>query len=100
MGLRCIEFSLGNKNPNMRAPHEASPERLAAVDTALHTPSLYDEALRLLARRGLPMPQSHTERDWTKVHHSPIFWVGVVMCLAAIMIYVLSDDLSWVPGRG
>ena len=42
-------------------------------------------------------PQT-TERDWTKVHHSPIFWVGVVMCLTAIMIYVLSDDLSWVPG--
>lgn len=44
-------------------------------------------------------PQA-TERDWRKVHHSPIFWVGVAMCLLAIMIYVLSDDLSWVPGRG
>ena len=37
-------------------------------------------------------------RDWRRIHHSPIFWIGVVMCLAAIMIYVLSDDLSWRPG--
>jgi hypothetical protein len=27
-----------------------------------------------------------------------VFWIGVVMCLAAIAIYVLSDDLSWRPG--
>jgi hypothetical protein len=27
-----------------------------------------------------------------------MFWVGVVMCLAAIVIYVWSDDLSWRPG--
>jgi hypothetical protein len=37
-------------------------------------------------------------RDW-KIHHSPLFWVGVVMCLAAIAIYVMTDDLSWLPGR-
>ena len=36
-------------------------------------------------------------RDWTRIHHSPLFWVGVVLCLAAIMIYVLSVDLSWTP---
>ena len=38
-------------------------------------------------------------RDWRRIHHSPMFWIGIVMCLAAIMIYVLSDDLSWRPGR-
>jgi hypothetical protein len=26
-----------------------------------------------------------------------VFWVGVVLCLAAILIYVWSDDLSWWP---
>jgi len=31
------------------------------------------------------------------IHHSPLFWIGVAMCLAAIVIYVLSDDLSWRP---
>ena len=34
------------------------------------------------------------------IHHSPMFWLGLVMCLAAIAIYLWSDDLSWVPGIG
>src|SRR6187549_1918916 len=61
---RCIEFRLGNKNAAMLKPHEHSPVRLATVQAAYEAPSLYDESLRLLARRGLPMPASHTERDW------------------------------------
>jgi hypothetical protein len=36
-------------------------------------------------------------RDWRRIHHSPIFWIGIALCLAAIMIYVLSDDLAWRP---
>jgi len=35
--------------------------------------------------------------DWRRVHHSPVFWIGIVMCLAAILIYVWSEDLSWRP---
>ena len=34
-------------------------------------------------------------RDWKRIHHSPMFWVGVLLCLAAILIYVMSDDLAW-----
>ncbi len=63
---RCIEFSLGNKNAAMLKPHAHSPARLAEVRAAHEAPSLYDEALRLLARRGLAMPQSHLQRDWTQ----------------------------------
>jgi tryptophan 2,3-dioxygenase len=63
---RCIEFSLGNKNKAMLAPHRHAPARLAQVEAAWRAPSLYDEALRLLARRGLPVPASHVERDWTQ----------------------------------
>jgi tryptophan 2,3-dioxygenase len=63
---RCIEFSLGNKNAAMLRPHEHRPERLAEVRAAYETPSLYDEALGLLARRGLPVPASHLQRDWTQ----------------------------------
>ena len=36
-------------------------------------------------------------RDWRQIHHSPVFWIGIVLCLAAIIIYVWSDDLSWRP---
>ncbi|HET9642471.1 MAG TPA: tryptophan 2,3-dioxygenase [Burkholderiaceae bacterium] len=63
---RCIEFLLGNKNAAMLKPHSHRPERLAEVEAAFRAPSLYDESLRLLARRGMPIPSSHTERDWTQ----------------------------------
>ena len=63
---RCIEFSLGNKNAAMLQPHAHSAERLALVQAAYAAPSLYDEALRLLARRGIAVPASHIERDWTQ----------------------------------
>ena len=63
---RCIEFSLGNKNALMLQPHTHRADLLARVDAAYRAPSLYDEALRLLARRGLPVPASHSKRDWTE----------------------------------
>jgi tryptophan 2,3-dioxygenase len=67
---RCIEFSLGNKNPAMLKPHEHRPDLLAIVAQAWRAPSLYDEALRLLQRRGIAVPTSHTERDWTKPYEA------------------------------
>jgi tryptophan 2,3-dioxygenase len=63
---RCIEFSLGNKNAAMLSPHQHRADLLAQVRAAYDAPSLYDEALRLLARRGIAVPASHVERDWTQ----------------------------------
>ncbi|MDQ7955823.1 MAG: tryptophan 2,3-dioxygenase [Pseudomonadota bacterium] len=63
---RCIEFALGNKNAAMLKPHAHRPDLLAQVEAAWRAPSLYDEALRLLARRGLPVPADHLARDWTQ----------------------------------
>ena len=63
---RRIEFMLGNKNAAMLKPHSHRPELLVRVEAAWRAPSLYDESLRLLARRGLPVPASHVERDWTQ----------------------------------
>ncbi|WP_441277362.1 hypothetical protein AB7783_08305 [Tardiphaga sp. 172_B4_N1_3] len=40
----------------------------------------------------------HEQRDDAArrpIHHSPLFWIGVVLCLSAIVIYVMSYDLSW-----
>ena len=67
---RCIEFAMGNKNAAMLKPHQHNAERLAVVQAAYEAPSLYDEALRLLARRGLPVPQSHTQRDWSQPYEA------------------------------
>jgi tryptophan 2,3-dioxygenase len=63
---RCIEFRLGNKNAAMLSPHRHRADLLAQVRAAYDAPSLYDEALRLLARRGIAVPASHVERDWTQ----------------------------------
>ncbi len=63
---RCIEFSLGNKNAAMLKPHAHRPDLLALVQAAYVAPSLYDESLRLLARRGIGVPATHTQRDWSQ----------------------------------
>jgi tryptophan 2,3-dioxygenase len=63
---RCIEFALGNKNGAMLKPHAHRPDLLAQVQAAYEAPSLYDESLRLLARRGLAVPPDHIDRDWTQ----------------------------------
>jgi tryptophan 2,3-dioxygenase len=67
---RCVEFLLGNKNAAMLKPHQHRPEILAKVEAAWRAPSLYDESLRLLARRGIAVPASHVERDWTQPYAS------------------------------
>ncbi|HET7528019.1 MAG TPA: tryptophan 2,3-dioxygenase [Burkholderiaceae bacterium] len=62
---RCIEFMMGNKNAAMLKAHEPHRERHSMVLAALNAPSLYDESLRLLARRGLAIPADHLRRDFT-----------------------------------
>ncbi len=49
---REIEFILGNKNRDMLRPHAARLDAHARLQAAFDAPSLYDEAIRLLARRG------------------------------------------------
>src|SRR5690606_3176452 len=63
---RQIEFMLGNKNPVMLRPHAHRPDLHAAVAQALAEPSLYDEAIRLLARRGFGIDPADVERDWSQ----------------------------------
>ena len=67
---RCIEFAAGNKSAVMLQPHAHRDDLHAAVETALRTPSLYDEALRAVARRGLPVPADRLERDWTQPYEA------------------------------
>ncbi|MCZ8076405.1 MAG: tryptophan 2,3-dioxygenase [Paucibacter sp.] len=62
---RRIEFMLGNKNAAMLKPHAHRPDLLAEVEAAWRAPSLYDEAIRLMQRRGIAVPAEALERDWT-----------------------------------
>jgi tryptophan 2,3-dioxygenase len=65
---RTMEFLLGNKNAAMIQVFEHDPAGQASLRDALHAPSLYDEALRHLARQGHAIPARHLERDWSKPH--------------------------------
>jgi tryptophan 2,3-dioxygenase len=63
---RQIEFMLGNKNPVMVKPHAHRPDLQALVAASLAEPSLYDEAIRLLGRRGFALEPGQTQRDWSQ----------------------------------
>ena len=71
---RCIEFACGNKNAAMLEPHRHVEARSDAVQEAFEAPSLYDEALRLMHRRGVEIPTDVLERDVT---HQYTAHVGV-----------------------
>ena len=62
---RQLEFLMGNKNADMVEVHEGDVKVQATLRADLAAPSLYDEALRLLARRGLAIPAQDLERDFT-----------------------------------
>jgi tryptophan 2,3-dioxygenase len=49
---RAIEFLCGNRNAAMLKPHAHRADVLAGLEGILSRPSLYDEAIRLLARSG------------------------------------------------
>ncbi|MGW9397885.1 tryptophan 2,3-dioxygenase family protein [Streptomyces sp. NPDC055642] len=60
---RRMEFLLGDKSASMLVPHRGAPRVHAELEKALHEPSLYDEVLRFLARRGHAIPQDVLRRD-------------------------------------
>jgi tryptophan 2,3-dioxygenase len=79
---RLIEFVLGNRNPAMAAPHQHRADVRDLLETELGTPGLYDEAIRVLGRRGFAVPGTRdfrqayvadpaVEAAWMKVYRDP-----------------------------
>ncbi|WP_054004717.1 tryptophan 2,3-dioxygenase [Cypionkella psychrotolerans] len=60
---RLIEYAVGNRNLAMLKPHAHRADLTALLEAELARPSLYDEALRHLARAGLPVPEDVLNRD-------------------------------------
>jgi len=67
---RLMEFMLGGRDAEMVSMHEATPEVAAQLRAELRRPSLYDEALRLLARRGFTIPAEVLERGLERPHQA------------------------------
>lgn len=65
---RGVEFLLGNKNARMLAVFEAEPDNARMLAELLAAPSLYDEFLRYLARKGYPIPARLLDRDVSIAH--------------------------------
>ena len=63
---RMLEFRLGNKHREMARVFESHPDINRQVQAALNEPSIYDEALALLARRGFPVPEEILKRDFSE----------------------------------
>lgn len=64
------------------------------VQDALTTPAI---AHTLMCGSEVSAMSKKKQLHSRRIHHSPLFWVGAVLFLAAIAIYVFSDDLSWRP---
>ena len=62
---RLLEFLLGNRNAALVTPFAHRADMHATLVAELSVPSLYDEALQLLARRGFDVPPERRERDWS-----------------------------------
>jgi tryptophan 2,3-dioxygenase len=78
---RMLEFLFGNKNAEMLAVHKRDNQAYATLERALAEPSLYDEVLRLLSRRGYGIPDEYLSRDFREpyVASKPVAgaWLGV-----------------------
>ncbi|HEV2548755.1 MAG TPA: tryptophan 2,3-dioxygenase [Stellaceae bacterium] len=61
---RAVEFLLGNKRAEMLAPFRHRADIHDALAALLQSPSIYDEAIMLLARRGFAIDRAARERDW------------------------------------
>ena len=63
---RAVEFLLGNKDDQTIKPFRHEPEVHAWLLSILKAPSVYDEFLRYLSRRGHAVPQERVERDFSE----------------------------------
>ena len=67
---RMIEFLLGRKDVRMMPLFKHRADIYGQLEAILNAPSIYDEFLRLLARRGMAVPVESIERDFTQPYQA------------------------------
>ena len=92
---RMIEFLLGNKDVAVMSQLKQRPEIVSLLENDLKAPSLYDEFLRHLSRKGIDVPPECVDRDWSqpreenralvavfkKIYDNPrVHWSAYEMC--------------------
>lgn len=78
---RELEFLLGNKDPDILQVFAYNDSVHSKLTRVLEAPSLYDEFLRYLERRGYPIPQEACARDWSQPYAAS---AGVVAVFKSI----------------
>jgi len=89
MQYRMLEFIIGNKNADTIEVHRRDPATYEVLQRALRSPSIYDETLRLLSRRGFQIPEDYVDRDWSQPY-APSKQVAA----AWLAVYHSTDD-NW-----
>jgi len=79
---RMIEFLLGNKSAVLMEPHRHRQDLFGPLEALHRAPSIYDEAIRVLARRGLAIAPACVERDWTSLRE-----FDESVCAAWVQVY-------------
>ncbi|PHS14752.1 MAG: tryptophan 2,3-dioxygenase [Kangiella sp.] len=69
-GYRKLEFLLGNKNSDLMAVHKSNQTTYDELNTILNAPSLYDEVIKVLHKKGLGINQGMLERDFSESYRS------------------------------
>ncbi len=95
---RMLEFRMGAKNAFMLKPHEHRQDLVAPLRAALEAPSIYDEVMRLLARRGMAVPGDVLARDLREPHTQSegviALWTAIYEnATAGFDLYELAEEL-------
>ncbi|MFG3049581.1 tryptophan 2,3-dioxygenase [Kitasatospora sp. NPDC048239] len=98
-----LEFLLGNKNPALLRMYDEVPQTQAELTEVLRSPGLYDDALALLARRGLAVPHEPSEQRyradaaveaaWRQVYTDPEY--AALQPLAEALLDVAERVTRW-----
>ncbi|MET8699067.1 tryptophan 2,3-dioxygenase family protein [Kitasatospora sp. NPDC004723] len=98
-----LEFLLGNKNAALLNMYRDSPRTHAELTAALRSPTLYDDALALLAHHGLAVPPTVSEQRhqadeavadaWRRVYTEPEH--AALLPLAEALLDVAERVTRW-----
>ncbi|MEZ5708102.1 MAG: tryptophan 2,3-dioxygenase family protein [Blastomonas sp.] len=96
---RELEFLLGNKRADLTILHRDNPPVIARLEEVLKAPSLYDEVLMLLSRKGFAIPADHLDRDWAEPYsESPAVedaWLAIYSDVEQhYLLYQLGEKLA------
>jgi len=67
---RHVEFVLGNKSKKLATAHKNVEHVWPEIENSLKSPSLYDDVIALLQRRGFGIDQNMLKRNWAQPYEA------------------------------